>query len=254
MNDAQGVREKRDALALLLRNSAGEIKRCPTGAVVCSPCESRLAAIMDAADDYADAVHGQQPAPGYPRQDGDFTVIGPECFADRDGTVIAWKGENYYRSNAAQEPQPAPASASQQRRHEAQAEPPLHRLSGLIVGWRAHVRELEGRRSVADARERNVLKVVIGQVLPVVEDAALASDVTERLRTALENQAEQWGRNSETEPEDDALDLAARAAIGRCAGELAAILALHTAVSPGQQTAYDEDAEADEIYHPEEDR
>jgi len=34
----------------------------------------------------------------YPRESGDFTVIGPECFTD--GTVIAYKGENYVKQAA----------------------------------------------------------------------------------------------------------------------------------------------------------
>lgn len=35
---------------------------------------------------------------GYPFKDTDDTmVIGPECFAQPDGSVISWKGENYYR-------------------------------------------------------------------------------------------------------------------------------------------------------------
>jgi hypothetical protein len=50
--------------------------------------------------------------PEYPRQDGEFTVIGPECFADRDSTVIAWKGENYYRAYVKSAPQPAPELAA----------------------------------------------------------------------------------------------------------------------------------------------
>lgn len=33
----------------------------------------------------------------YPRSEGDFTVIGPECFAMKDGSVLSWKGENYVR-------------------------------------------------------------------------------------------------------------------------------------------------------------
>lgn len=41
-----------------------------------------------------------KPAPEYPHPDGDVTVIGPECFASDDETVIAWKGENYYRTGA----------------------------------------------------------------------------------------------------------------------------------------------------------
>lgn len=31
-------------------------------------------------------------------QPGDVTTIGPECFAAADGSVISWKGENYYRA------------------------------------------------------------------------------------------------------------------------------------------------------------
>lgn len=33
----------------------------------------------------------------YPHPDGDFTVLGPEIFASKDGAVICWKGENYVR-------------------------------------------------------------------------------------------------------------------------------------------------------------
>jgi hypothetical protein len=35
----------------------------------------------------------------YPYEDGGFVVIGPECFAAEDGSVLSWRGENY-------EPQP----------------------------------------------------------------------------------------------------------------------------------------------------
>ena len=31
-----------------------------------------------------------------PRKSGDFTIIGPECFADAEETVICYKGVNYY--------------------------------------------------------------------------------------------------------------------------------------------------------------
>lgn len=34
-------------------------------------------------------------AKGYPRKDGPFTVIGPECFAAEDGSVLSWRGRNY---------------------------------------------------------------------------------------------------------------------------------------------------------------
>lgn len=31
----------------------------------------------------------------YPHDDGGFTVIGPECFAMKDGSVLSWQGTNY---------------------------------------------------------------------------------------------------------------------------------------------------------------
>lgn len=37
----------------------------------------------------------------YPHDDGGMTIIGPECFAQSDGTVLSWKGRNYI-------PQPEP--------------------------------------------------------------------------------------------------------------------------------------------------
>lgn len=33
----------------------------------------------------------------YPYKDGDTTVIGPECFASEDKSVISWGAVNYYR-------------------------------------------------------------------------------------------------------------------------------------------------------------
>jgi hypothetical protein len=37
----------------------------------------------------------------YPRDEGDVTIIGPECFAAKDGSVLNWRGVNYV-------PQPDP--------------------------------------------------------------------------------------------------------------------------------------------------
>ena len=34
-------------------------------------------------------------AVAYPRDEGDMTVLGPECFAHKDGSVLCWKGVNY---------------------------------------------------------------------------------------------------------------------------------------------------------------
>jgi hypothetical protein len=36
----------------------------------------------------------------YPHMDGGFVVIGPECFAQHDGSVLSWKGTNYVPQNA----------------------------------------------------------------------------------------------------------------------------------------------------------
>lgn len=32
----------------------------------------------------------------YPYEEGEFTIIGPECFASESGRTISWRGENYY--------------------------------------------------------------------------------------------------------------------------------------------------------------
>lgn len=32
----------------------------------------------------------------YPYRDGAVVVIGPQCFASEDGSVLSWRGENYY--------------------------------------------------------------------------------------------------------------------------------------------------------------
>jgi hypothetical protein len=36
---------------------------------------------------------------GYPYQDGEVTVLGPQIFASSDGEVICWKSENYVRQD-----------------------------------------------------------------------------------------------------------------------------------------------------------
>lgn len=36
----------------------------------------------------------------YPYDEGDTTVIGPECFARQDGVVLCWKGVNYVPQNS----------------------------------------------------------------------------------------------------------------------------------------------------------
>jgi hypothetical protein len=38
----------------------------------------------------------------YPHSSGDFIVIGPQCFAAKDETVLNWKGVNYVLQDAAE--------------------------------------------------------------------------------------------------------------------------------------------------------
>lgn len=33
----------------------------------------------------------------YPHQDGEHTILGPETFTDKDASVVAYRGDNYYR-------------------------------------------------------------------------------------------------------------------------------------------------------------
>ena len=37
----------------------------------------------------------------FPYKSGDHIIIGPECFADAEVTVICYKGENFYRGEVA---------------------------------------------------------------------------------------------------------------------------------------------------------
>lgn len=40
---------------------------------------------------------GSAPLPTFPREEGDTIILGPEIFADREGDVICWRGENYVK-------------------------------------------------------------------------------------------------------------------------------------------------------------
>lgn len=35
----------------------------------------------------------------YPYRSGDVLVLGPQMFVSADGSVINWRGENYYRGD-----------------------------------------------------------------------------------------------------------------------------------------------------------
>jgi len=78
----------------------------------CSRCDFSWDEAL--ATDSAEAVDTDRPeqdgrdTTGYPRQDGDFVILGPEIFTDIAGTVICWKGENYVRQSDAVKHEPAP--------------------------------------------------------------------------------------------------------------------------------------------------
>jgi len=44
--------------------------------------------------------------PVYPYEDGDFIILGPECFAGKDGEVIMWRGAAYKRIEPVKNPDP----------------------------------------------------------------------------------------------------------------------------------------------------
>lgn len=50
-------------------------------------------AFLESFDERPKRTNGSKKS--YPHQDGDFTVIGPQCFASKDETVLNWKGVNY---------------------------------------------------------------------------------------------------------------------------------------------------------------
>lgn len=50
------------------------------------------------AEAFKSPVHLGPEAEEYPKKDGDFTLLGPECFVDPGGNVISYKGENFYRA------------------------------------------------------------------------------------------------------------------------------------------------------------
>jgi cytochrome oxidase Cu insertion factor (SCO1/SenC/PrrC family) len=58
-----------------------------------------LLAITTITSAIKDVAREKHKARQYPRQDGDFTVLGPEIFTDRAGDVISWKGVNYVRQD-----------------------------------------------------------------------------------------------------------------------------------------------------------
>lgn len=50
--------------------------------------------------DTEDCTQAAGPPDRYPREEGDVIVIGPECFAAKDGSVLSWRGENYRRPSS----------------------------------------------------------------------------------------------------------------------------------------------------------
>lgn len=54
-------------------------------------------AFAESFDEVIELEH--MPEKTYPHIDGGFVIIGPECFAAHDGTVLNWKGTNYVPQN-----------------------------------------------------------------------------------------------------------------------------------------------------------
>lgn len=55
-------------------------------------------AFAESFDEVVDLEH--TPDKTYPHIDGGFVIIGPECFAAHDGSVLCWKGRNYVPQDA----------------------------------------------------------------------------------------------------------------------------------------------------------
>lgn len=78
-------------------------KEIPRGSVLCSPvyrCFPPRPTIClicgsESSEDCPLEAKKKGGVMAYPRDDGDFTVIGPECFAMKDGSVLSWRGTNY---------------------------------------------------------------------------------------------------------------------------------------------------------------
>ena len=55
--------------------------------------------VVAAAETFLAFLQGEAPpdisSVEYPIDEGDVIIIGPECFTDKDRTVISWRGENY---------------------------------------------------------------------------------------------------------------------------------------------------------------
>jgi hypothetical protein len=51
--------------------------------------------LMEVGEIGSEAVPAAPQDAAYPRQDGDFAIIGPDCFAMPDGSVLCWRGVNY---------------------------------------------------------------------------------------------------------------------------------------------------------------
>lgn len=113
---------------------------------------------------------------------------------------------------------------------------PAPGLAALLADWRKTADSLKGCRSAGDARERNTLEVVIGQVEAILArpsqaapDTALRSGIR-GLAADLEAAVRIWREESQPYPGEDAADSARRGGFGYCAGELAQILARHPAL------------------------
>jgi hypothetical protein len=93
----------------------------------------------------------------YPRQDGDVTLLGPECFTDSTGTVITWKGSFFYRPGGAPGDSPTWEALASSLRRERDA------LFAEVSGLRRYLRDIAAGEAVKVVIEPDTC---LGQAAP----------------------------------------------------------------------------------------
>lgn len=95
-----------------------------------------------------------------------MTVLGPEIFASKDGTVISWRGENYIRQQDTEAPRDLTADA-------------VHELASSIRDLTSAIRlETADRHKVEEAAPPRTISVCLGSM----DAHAIGSEVASVLR------------------------------------------------------------------------
>lgn len=116
---------------------------------------------------HAGADYLEEAMTTYPHTDGDCIVIGPECFAAADGSVLCWRGVNYI-------PQDTDRLRITELLAELRKDPDSY---GWVIEWLGRASEVD------DERDRyHVALVLIGEI--TTEDA-IREIVTAALGTAF---------------------------------------------------------------------